>query len=558
MRRCRAAELALLLLVVPGFARAGAAPAAPPDSTAAAPTPTPPAAPPASHAPASAGLRRVVYLAGATVYVDGGTSEGLREGDTLSVRRGRDEIARLRVSVLSTHRAACDTLFTNDVLRTGDAVIRLGQPPPPAPVASSSPAPAWPTLPATSAAAAAPSGARSRPWLRGRVGARWLSVRAEGGVRFDRPMLDLRLDGGDDGSPTAVGLDLRGRRTVRTAASGGEAVDGEARVYRAAFSMRGNGGREAFSVGRLASPSLGSVSLFDGALLETRGERWNTGVFGGTQPEPIHMGWSGEISEYGGFVETHQRGSPERMWRAGLGAVSSYDHGQSNRDFLFGQAFWRDRRFTGSLLQEADVVRNWKRLPGEPGLSLSSTFATLSSQVRPWLTLQTGYDNRHNVRLWRDRVTPETEFDDSYRQGAWGGASVRLPQGFTFSGDQRWNHGGVDNSSVTDLTGDWFHPAWRSLSIRGRWSAYNSDPSRSRLLSGSLGANPVGVFRLEVTGGRRETLAPATGDREVVLWWGADSDLMLGRRWFLDASFESSKGQLDHTTQFYGGISRRL
>jgi hypothetical protein len=500
---------------------------------------------------------RIIYLAGSSAYLDAGASEGFMTGDTLVVRRLGSEVAMLVVSDVSSHRAACDTLLTRTALRTGDEVRVIGRAPRPE-AAAAEPGAGAASIADSSAAPIAAKAPRARPWLRGRAGARWMSASAEGSVRVDQPMLDLRLDGGSGETVFSGGLDLRGRQILRTSSNGDEARDTEARVYRAQFNWRQPGVPLQFSAGRLTSPSLALVSLFDGGLIQASRGTWKAGVFGGTQPEPAHMGWSKRVTEYGGFVETHQRGFPERRWQAGLGAVSSYEAGQSSRDFVFTQGFYRDAWASGSWLQEADILRPYKRGPNDAGFSLTSTFLSAQAQVTPQFSLQSGYDNRRNVRLWRDRVTPETEFDDRYRQGVWAGGLARFRFGLTVSGDRRWNRGGGDNATVSSGSAELRARRWRGVSLRGRWSRFDSDLTESRLVAGSLGLNPTAASHVEFSAGRRTTALAGGGSDAPVGWWGASTDLSLWRRWFMDASYETARGELEHTTQFYAGISRRL
>lgn len=505
---------------------------------------------------------RVVYVAGGSVYLDAGSADGLAVGDSVVVRRLGSEIALLRVSDVSSRRSACDTLLTRSAVHVGDEARRIGLPrspgvPPADSTLAALPADstrAAPRSPETPVAVARPA----RPWMRGRAGARWLSASAGSAVKVQQPMLDLSLAGGDDSTATNAVLDVRGRHTVRTSSEGLSSHDSEARVYRASVAWRSDGDRTRFQAGRIASPSLVAVSLFDGALAETGTSRWRAGAFGGTQPDPDRMRWSGEISEFGGYLSARSRPASPRRWQAGAGAVSSYDHGRSNRDFLFGQGWYQDGRFTGSWLQEADVVRPWKRLAGEPGFSFTSTFLAGQVRVVPRLTLQAGYDGRRSVRLYRDRITPETEFDDRYRQGTWAGATARLPAGVTLAGDQRWNRGAGESATVSDASAEFRAVTRYAPALRGRWSEYRSDRSRTELLVASFGVQPLPSTYVEASGGQRRTRLTGSAADPPVSWWGASSDVTIGRRWFADLSWEASKSSLERTSQIYAGLSRRL
>ena len=498
----------------------------------------------ANAAPSPPATAHVIYLAGASVYVDAGSEDGLAEGDTLVVRRGAAEVARLRASVVSHRRSSCDTLSTSAEIHVGDEA-RF--------VAHAAAAPD--TTAAPLAATPAPVARTERPWLHGRIGASWLAVR-EADSRFDQPMLDLRLDGGGDGAFSAA-LDLRGHRTTQVIA-GSSSRDAEARFYRASVTMQQPNDRASITIGRQSSPSLAPVSIFDGALLEGGSRRWRVGAFAGSQPEPMGMHFSDAIREFGGYVEAHQAPLANQRWSAGLGAISSYDRAQPNRNFMFTQAFWQNRAFSGSVLQEADFAPEWKRAEGDPPFSLTSTFAGAQWTASRWLAFQSGFDNRHNVRLWRDHLTPETEFDDSYRQGVWVGASVRSPQGFGVSGDERWRGATGDLARTTTLGAEIVRPMWRGLSLRGRWSDYQGAPVSSRLLTGSLGLDPLFGAHVEVAGGQRRTDDALGGGGELTRWWSTDLDVSLARRWFANFSFQNERSDFTQTLQIMAGLSRRI
>ena len=59
-----------------------------------------------------------------------------------------------------------------------------------------------------------------------------------------------------------------------------------------------------------------------------------------------------------------------------------------------------------------------------------------------WSNLDGGFDTRRSVRLYRNRVTPETEFDDSQRQGVRLGLTLQSKVHFRAALDARSNDGG--------------------------------------------------------------------------------------------------------------------
>ncbi len=516
---------------------------------------------------AGAATTRVSYLAGGSVYVEAGRLEGLGEGDSLLVVREGRTIAWLRAAFLSSHRAACDTLRTFAAVQVGDTVrFSAREAPPVAPVpAAAAVVPAPDTsrtagAPAPPIAPATPRRASPSGRLHGRVGVGLLSLDTQGGGRLSQPALDLTLDGSPlAGSPLTVSFDLRGRWTSFQRAAGGTVTEDLTRVYRFSLSAHDPSGRYLVTVGRQSSPSLSPVSLFDGALVESRGARWNTGLFSGAQPDPLRLGLSSSIVEGGGYLEWHQPAGSARRWSLAGGAVSSVQAGTTNRDFAFAQLFYLDPRLSVFGAQELDLNRGWKRALGEPTLSATSTFMTASLKLTPSLWLNGGYDNRRNVRLYRDRVTPETEFDDRYREGAWGGLSLELAPRVRLSGDARtsaiangdrlngWS-GAAEVHQLGPLNG----------ALRGRLSHASGAGIETGLASFGGGLDPLPGARLELAGGVRTTRDPLAGVQDRTLWESGNLDLTLVRRAYLDLSVERDHGGITPSTLLYSRVSWRF
>jgi len=375
----------------------------------------------AAGAAPQTGRTRVVYLAGASVYVEAGRADGLAEGDTLEVLRASRTIARLLVTAVSSKRAACDTFDVVQPPELGDAVRfalhpgrQADEAPSQAPVSLRVAGPDTASTEALAADEPSPPSRRSRgrPW-RGRVALRYLSIEPGSGEGYTQPALDVRLDGRGRGTtPMDLSIDVRSRRTYR----GGE-QDDVARVYRMLVAIGAPGDRRV-TVGRQISPALAAVSVFDGVLVETGGKgRWSAGAFAGAQPEPGRFRPSSDVLEGGAYVQARATQGPRRSWTLTFGGVNSLAHGQVNRQFGFVNGFYMHPRVTVFATQEIDVNTAWRRASGDPVVSFSSTFLSARTQLIPGLTLSTGYDGRRSVRLWRDRLTPETEFDDAYRRG---------------------------------------------------------------------------------------------------------------------------------------------
>ena len=535
----------------------------------------------ATGTPASAATiartTRVSYLSGASVYIEAGRLDGLATGDTVTVTRETRSIARLIVTVVSGHHAACDTLVTTDTLRVGDPVRYLARAlaVPVSDAAADSAAAAIPgaaadttdktvvRLPAAVMAAMATvnggtaPATRPRARLRGRIGASGLFVDQDAGGGFRRPALDVRVDGRDLRGGFDAIVDMRSDRVVGVGST--PSAEAVARVYRGSLAWHDVTGRWRATAGRQSSTAFSSVSLFDGALLEATGARYGAGLFFGTQPQPVTLGFSSAIAEGGLYASVRSLAGHPRRWSVAFGGVSSTESGQPNRDFLFAQGLYQDARTMLSYTQELDVMRGWRADSSSSTLSPTSAFMMARVQITRAVAVDGGYDGRRDVRLYPDRITPETQFDDRFRQGAWGGLTVEPTHGVRLQGDVRQRFGAVEDRATT-----WTGSAevydigpWRARA-RARGSDYTSDHNDNQLWSFGLGANPLPTFHAELSAGTR-----VTSDRLFDLtarsqWLSLDGDYALLLRWYLVGSFEREHGDDGSLSQSYLGLSWRF
>jgi hypothetical protein len=536
----------------------------------------------AAGVPAASAARvqaHVSYVAGGSVYVDAGRLDGLREGDSLAVLRGGKAVAWLRASFLSSHRASCDTLATLAPVQVGDLVsfvtdaagAAAGSADSSAAAGAAPPGSAVPGVAATAPAALAagagappaaapPRAAHRTGKMHGRIGARFLTVQSDGGARLTQPAFDLRLDGASlGGAPLDLALDFRGRRVTQSLPGRTTLNTDRGLFYRFSLATHDLPGRVRITVGRQLSPALAPVNLFDGALLERRGARWNAGFFSGTQPEPLRLGLSGAIVQGGGYAEWHQPEGSAKRWSVTGGAISSYDHGVTNRDFGFLNLFYLDRVLSASLSQELDMNRGWKRDLGQPALQATGTFATTNLRLGPALSLRAGYDNRRNVWLYRDRTTPENLFDDRYRQGAWGGALLDLAHHVRLTGDGRTSSiAGAQRQNGWTGGLEAYRLAVLNLALRARYSRLTGSGLENTLASYGAGLDPLAWAHVELTAGQRRTRDPLAGVGERSQWLGADFDVTLPGRAYLNASYEDDSGGQSPMRQAYFGLSWRF
>jgi hypothetical protein len=274
------------------------------------------------------------------------------------------------------------------------------------------------------------------------------------------------------------------------------------------------------------------------------------------------------VREYGTYVQAHDAGLGSGRWAFTLGAIGSYHAADPNREFAFAQLVASSRYVSLFATQEVDYNRGWKTAAGEQTVQPTSTY--LSAQLRPSesFTVYGGFDSRRNVRLWRDLENPETEFDDRFRQGVWGGLSLRAGAHVRLAADVRSSDGGSAATGRSLATGGSVsvdRVGWSLLGMRARTTRYTSPWLEGWLHSGSIALSPrSGQLRFEVEGGIRDernrpgaSVAGTVGDAPV-RWLSLDSEVALGRSWYLVLTGTRESGGWAGINQGYASITWRF
>lgn len=492
----------------------------------------------------------ITYLTSVTAYVAAGRDDGLAPGATLEVRRAGSVVGQLTVTDVSSHRAACSITRADQPLVVGDTATYRPVAAPPAPLSQASDAPR--------------KSARKGPApIRGRVGVRYLYSRGFDGVRtLSQPALDLRLDGANlGGSGIGLSVDVRARWTNAGGAGTVSTTDGLARVYQASLFWDPVGGPVRAVVGRQMSPTLATVAFLDGVLVEGHGRSWALGVVGGTEPDPVTFDPSGLVKDMGGYLQFRSAVGGARRWTATVGAMGSYTEGHSNREFAYLQGGYMDTRFSAFFAQEIDYYAPWKVEAGEPrSISPTSTYANLRWRIANPVTIAAGYDNRRNVRLFRDAVNPETVFDDAFRQGYWGSLGLNPGRHFQVGLEARNGSGGASGRATAySFTSGLYGLGRLGMGVRARGTRYTNPASDGWLGSLAVSMAPASRISLELNGGIRSENNPLDDPAQRQLYWiGGYADVALLRAMYLMLSITHESGTLDGVDQGYVGLSYRF
>jgi hypothetical protein len=247
-----------------------------------------------------------------------------------------------------------------------------------------------------------------------------------------------------------------------------------------------------------------------------------------------------------------------------VGLVDSYEQGTVNREFFYLQGQYHGPAFSAFMSQEVDYNRAWKvSEAGESTWSPTATFVSLNYRPSSKVALFGGYDNRRNVRLYEDRVTPLTEFDESHRQGAWAGAWIHAGGHFLLGADARRSDGGPNGTADSwsaHLGADGMGSA--AVSLDGRATRYTNDTSDGWIYAAEFGTNVGRWTHFGASLGQLEENHPDDPDLDRKLqWYGFDLDFLIGRTWFVILSLEKNRGidgNPEGNTQGFLGISWRF
>ena len=494
---------------------------------------------------------RVSYLSGGSVYLDAGTKQGLKVGTHLDVMRDTSFVAELVVEYVSSNRASCSVVRSILPVVVGDSARYPN-------TATTDTR----TIAANALGAAASDAhvARRNSLLpvRGRIGVRYL--RSDPGLGpasvLIRPAFDMRVDGHQmNGTPFGITLDVRAYRDRRATATGNVT-----RVYQGALEVSPARTGARVTLGRQYSAALTPIGIFDGISVDVDKSRWSGGLLAGSQPEPLRFGLSTAIKEYGAYVQLHNETNAAPVWSTTLGAIGSYAGGEIDREFAYVQSTLTSSRLSLYAAQEVDVNRGWKSDAESSAVVPTSTFAMLRLNVTSDFQLNVGYDGRRSVRLYRDFLTPEIEFDDSFRRGTWGGATVTALGHIRVSADARRSSGGAGGANESYTGSFSVHRLTPlQLGVRGRATSYAGDVARGSLVSAAVEATPIGSLHLEGTAGlRRDLTATDSSAHQNVRGHEVSADLGIGRSVYVLVSVYRENGVRVRSSQAYVALSYRF
>jgi hypothetical protein len=400
-------------------------------------------------APAVAGEIRleVKYRSAGTVYLAGGSADGLAVGDRLSVVTKGSTVGELEVVFLAEHSASCKVVSETRPVQAGDAaVIRKVDAPK---VEAATPETSVSDVSSSASAARLASGlggstsSEALPWARARgsLSVGWSKLWDDTANAFDFEQRTARLDLGlweIGGRPLQLNARARSRQDLRARPPGFGGIPSDERrdrLYELSARYDPRDGRFSFEAGRIGVSSLG-LGYLDGATAELRAYR--TLRLGG------FFGNRADVERVTGFSSGHKYGGYLRLSAGGLYWPGNYDAtafvvrelagSEVSREYVGVQSRISSKGFHFSEWAEVDLLRGWRESADGKKTQLSNLSLATSYRVTPSASLAVSYDQRRNYRTAETRSVPDILFDTFMHQGLRTSVDLARPGGISASG----------------------------------------------------------------------------------------------------------------------------
>ncbi|GEM_PF-2323684 len=405
----------------------------------------------------------ITYVTSTTAYVNLGSNQGFRAGDTLRVMKAGKTVAVLVVTSIASKSMATKIVTRTTKIVRGDAVKGAARHEPekitptvkidstqikPPPVTGSVPSDA-PSL------MEEPVGTK----VHGRVALQYYALTSSTttGFDFSQPAVVFSLYAE---KLFGLPLDFNLYSNHRYDARAQERRVGVAsnrlrnRFYQASF--RYGDARAPFSatVGRFIAPVIGGVGTFDGAMLVTRKGRWEAGLVGGSQPGYTNSEVDFNDPKFAAYLAYSAGDYQGTRYQGSLAFAQTYKHRALDRGFIYIQntvSFGNELSFyQNANFDLYDITHEG----GAGHLHLTDMFLSTTYRPARWLSTSATYAVRRNVYFLQSfRDFPDSLFDKSLQQNARLSVGVNLPAAMflSLSGSLRLREG--DSKSAASLAG---------------------------------------------------------------------------------------------------------
>jgi hypothetical protein len=298
------------------------------------------------------------------------------------------------------------------------------------------------------------------------------------------------------------------------------------------------------SIGRMYLPYASSLETIDGIYLGRKtSERTVVGMFAGSSPNPTAWNYDPNLRVGGGFFNIHGGTFDGFHYSSTAGAGVDLLKWAVNRPFLFTENEFSFKRYFS--LYQAMQIDNPTPNPGQPtvGWGLGESLISARFQVHPRVTLDLTDTYFRSVPTY-DAVLVGTGLLDKYLyQGINGGVRVQFPLHITGYGSVGQSNSSNDNgSSLNELFGASIMRIGKSgIGVDARYAKFDSAFASGKYRTVSISKDLGERFRLDLQGGRYDynSSLAQTSDS---YFGNAMLDMDLGARLFFQSMFTAQRG----------------
>jgi hypothetical protein len=298
------------------------------------------------------------------------------------------------------------------------------------------------------------------------------------------------------------------------------------------------------SIGRMYLPYASSLETIDGIYLGRKtSARTVVAMFAGSSPNPTAWNYDPNLRVGGGFFNIHGGAFDGFHYSSTVGAGVDLLKWSVNRPFLFTENEFSYKRYFS--LYQAMQIDNPTPNPGQPtvGWGLGESLISARFQVHPRVTLDLTDTYFRSVPTY-DAVLVGTGLLDKYLyQGINGGVRIQFPLHITGYGSVGQSNSSNDNgSSLNELFGASVMRIWKTgFGADVRYAKFDSAFASGKYSTVSINRDLGERFRLDLQAGRYDynsSLAQTSNS----FFGNAMLDMDLGARLFFQSMFTAQRG----------------
>lgn len=541
------------------------------------------ACPEASTAQESA-VRTVFHVkqvAGATVYLDAGSEEGLAEGMKLRVSRRRPgdalsqtkEVAGLTVVAVATHTAACDVVAPQLEVQAGDdaaledadaQVVEITK--------AAGARHRYAQLVSFSEGDPLEEEARSyvpHPTsaevnrIRGRFGFEQNAILDHTGAGFQsyQEGVVLRADMTRIGG-TFWNFSGYWRGRINTRQGGPETLnDLLNRTYHIGFEYNKPTGRYVAGFGRFLLPWASSLNTIDGGYFGRKlGSHATAGIFAGSTPDPTAWNYDPNRQLLGTFISWEHGSFDAFRYTGTAGAAVTRLHWRPERQFLFFENSFSWKTVVSVYHNlEADQLSPRLTSDGNTSPRIARSFFTLRLQPNSRVAIDFNHNYFRGVPTFDPRLIGTGLLDKLLFQGLSAGVRVQANRMLSVYGSIGSNKRDQDTQrALNEMAGFTVNSfKWFPVRTDVRYSRFNSSFGTGAYESVSFMRNLGERLRLEAQAGQQQIQSDYTSQSRS-RFINTTLDYMIGSHYIIGAGWTFYRGRIQNYDQIYLNLGYRF